>query len=109
MSASRSPRKERGSVLLPVVAALLILCLAGVALAEMFGAQRLGGVLSIESSRAFWIAEAGLWHAANEGADIATPVPFAGGTYTVVKRGSTYTSTGTFHDATRVVAREFAP
>ena len=106
MKAAR-PGKERGSVLIAVVAAMLILLLAGVALSELFGAQRLEGALSVESARAYWIAEAGVWHAANAAAAITTPVTYAGGQYTVAKSGSTYTATGSFHDATRVVSFTF--
>jgi hypothetical protein len=94
-------------VLVSVVAAMLILLLAGVALSELFGAQRLAGALAVESARAQWIAEAGLWHAANASAAVTTPVAYAGGQYTVAKSGSTYTATGTFHDATRVVSLTF--
>ena len=106
MSNARGARNG-GSVLLPVVAAILILLLAGVALSELFGAQRMEGALAVESARAFWIAEAGLWHAENLAASITTPVAFAGGQYTVAKSGSTYTATGAFHDATRVVSLTF--
>ena len=97
-------QEKRGSVLVSVVAAMLILLLAGVALSELFGAQRLEGALSVESARAHWIAEAGVWHAANGSASITTPVSYAGGQYTVAKSGSTYTATGTFHNATQVVS-----
>ena len=97
-------KEQRGSVLVSVVAAMLILLLTSVALSELFGAQRLEGALSVESARAYWIAEAGVWHAAHGSASITPPISYAGGQYTVVKSGSTYTATGTFHDATRVVS-----
>lgn len=100
-------RKVRGSVLVPVVAAMLILLLAGLALAELFGAVRLEGALSVESARARWIAEAGVWHAASVSAAVPTPVAFAGGQYSVAKTGNTYTATGRMHDATRVVSFGF--
>jgi hypothetical protein len=93
---------------MPVVAAMLILLLAGVALAELFGAQRMQSVLAVESSQAFWIAEAGLWHAAHEDTDLSTPVAFASGTYTVTKSGDDYTSTGVRHNATREASFTFA-
>jgi hypothetical protein len=96
---------KRGSVLLPVVAAMLILLLAGVALTELFAAQRYQTVQSTGSSRAFWIAEAGLWHAAYEGAAISTAVPLSGGSYTVTKSGDEYTSTAVLGQTTRVVTR----
>ena len=96
-----------GSVLVPVVAAMLILLLAGGALAELFGAQRMRSVLSVESTEAFWIAEAGLWHAAHGDTDIATPVPFASGAYTVTKSGDDYVATGTWDQAARVVSFTF--
>ena len=97
-----SPR--RGSVLVPVIAAMLILLLMAVALSELFGAQRMQSVIEVESAQAFWIAEAGLWHAAHEQAAISTAVTFAGGDYTVTKSGDDYTATGTSNDATRVVS-----
>lgn len=106
MRAARNSN-ERGSVLVSVVAAMLVLLLVGVALSELFSAQRLAGALSVESARAYWIADAGVWHAASVAVDITTPVAFAGGQYTVAKSGSTYTSTGTLHDARRVVALTF--
>ena len=96
-----SPR--RGSVLVPVVAAMLILMLMGVALSELFAAQRMQSVLGVESEQAFWIAEAGLWHAAHEGTALSTAVTFAGGDYTVTKSGDDYTATASSNDATRVV------
>lgn len=91
-------------MLVAVVAAMVILVLAGTALSELFGAQRLEGALSVESARAYWIAEAGIWEAEDLGASITTPITYAGGQFTVVLSGSTYTATGTFHDATRVVS-----
>jgi hypothetical protein len=93
----------RGSVLLPAVAAMLVLLLTGVALSEIFGAQRMREVNALQSAQAFWIAEAGVWHAAHNLAALSTPVSFGGGSYTVTKSGSTYTSTGTIGAATRVV------
>jgi hypothetical protein len=86
---------------------MLILLLAGVALSELCAAQRLEGALAVESARAYWIAEAGVWHAANAAASITTPVSYAGGQYTASRSGSTYTGTGTFHDAKRVVSFTF--
>ncbi len=96
--------KARGSVLVPVVAAMLILLLMGVALAELFAAQRMQSTLTVDSVQAFWIAEAGVWHAGFDDTDITVPVAFAGGDYTVVQSGSDYTATGSFNQATRVVA-----
>ena len=66
----KSPRC--GSVLVPVVVAMLILLLMGVALSELFAAQRMQSVLDVESAEAFWIAEAGLWHAAHEATALST-------------------------------------
>jgi len=99
---------KRGSVLVPLVAAMLILLLMGVALSEVFGVQRMKSVIAVESTRAFWIAEAGLWHARHEGAAISTPVTFAGGEYTTAKSGSEFTATGTLDQATRIVTLSFA-
>jgi len=99
--------ENRGSVLLSVVAAMLVLLLAGVALAELSAAESLEGALSVESARAYWIAEAGVWHAASASTAIPTPVAFAGGQYSVARSGNTYTATGRFHDATRVVSLTF--
>ena len=100
-------RDRRGSVLVPVVAAMLILSLCGVALSELVAAQRYQAVIALDSSRAFRIAEAGLWHAAHEGTALPTPIPHAGGSYTVEKNGTLYTSTGTIFDATRRVSLRF--
>ena len=97
----------RGSVLLPVVAAMLILLAAGTALAELFAAQRTQSVLSIESGQAFWVAEAGLWHAAHEATDIPAPVSFAGGDYTVTKSANDYVATGTWDQGARVASFTF--
>ena len=103
--ATRAERLRRGSALVPVVAAMLILLLAGISLSELFGAQRMQSVLAIESTQAFWIAEAGVWHAAWSGAEITTPLAFAGGTYAVAVSGNDYTSTGVRGQATRIVDR----
>jgi len=98
--------REQGSALLPVAAAMLILMLCGVALSEVFGAQRMQSMLNVEASRASWIAEAGLWHAAHEESELTTPVPFAGGSYSVSKQAATYTSTGVMHQSSSQVMRE---
>ena len=95
--------RESGSALVPVVSAMLILLIAGISLSELFGAQRMQSVLSIESTQAYWTAEAGIWHAAWAGADITTPTAFGGGTYTVSISGNDYTSTGIRGAATRTV------
>lgn len=100
----RDPAR-RGSVLVPLVAAMLIMLLAGVALAELFGAQRMQSLHGVQASQAYWIAEAGAWHAALEDDSITTPVSFAGGSYTVSKAGDEYTSTGEKLAARRVVTR----
>ena len=84
---------KRGSLLMPVVAAVLILLLMGVALSELFGAQRMQSALKVESTQAFTIAEAGLWHAAYDEAEITVPDSYAGGDYTVTKAAGLYTAT----------------
>jgi hypothetical protein len=94
---------KQGSVLVPMIAAMLILLLTGVALTELFSAQRMKSVLAVQSTQAFWAAEAGIWHAAHEQAEITTPVAFAGSTYTVTKTGDEYTATSQVDQATRVV------
>lgn len=91
-------------MLLPVIAAMLLLLLTGTALAELFASQQMQSALSVESSRAFWIAEGGLWHAAYQGAGVLSPVPFAGGSYTVTKNGNVYTATAQCGEATRMVS-----
>lgn len=107
---ARGPgRRRRGSVLVPVVAAMLLLSLTGIALAELFAAQRHQAVLLVESSRAHWIAEAGLRHAARKQGSILSPVAFAGGSYTVDKTGVRYVSTGIAAGATRSVELDFVP
>lgn len=93
-----------GSVLVPVVAAMLILLMMGVALSELVGAQRMQSVLDVDSAQAFWTAEAGLWHAAHEQTELSTAVTFAGGDYTVTKDVDDYTATATSNDATRIVS-----
>jgi len=97
----RVKSKRQGSVLVSLVAAMLILFVVGLALSELFGAQRIRAVLALQSSQAFWIADAGLWHAAYNVAAVG-PVTFAGGSYTVTKSGDVYTATATKEDATRV-------
>lgn len=96
---------KQGSALLPLVAAMLILLLTGVALSETFGAQRMQSVMDVEATRALWIAEAGLWHAAHEETAISTPVNFGGGQYAVAKNNGTYISKGVRGAATRSVSR----
>ncbi len=97
---------QRGSVLVPLVAAMLLLSLCGSALADLFSAQRLQSVLGVESSQAYWVAEAGAWHAAYEGAEIPTATPFGGGTYTATRIGDSYTSTGLFGSARRIARQD---
>lgn len=75
---------------------------------ELFGAQRHQAVQVVHSTRAFWIAEAGAWHAAQLGAAISSSVAFAGGSYTVSKNGDVYTSTAVIADTSRIVTRAFA-
>ena len=98
---------RRGSVLVPVVAATLLLSFCGIALSELVAAHRFQSAVGIGSARAYWIAEAGVWHAAQEGTELLTPVAFAGGSYTVQKAGDLYVSTGRFADAMRVVSLQF--
>lgn len=97
-----------GSVLAPVVGAMLILVLCGTALSEIFSAERHLSTLDNTSSQARWIAEAGLWHAASADQEISVPVSFAGGVYTVAKSGTVFTSTAVLGDATEVLVRDFA-
>jgi hypothetical protein len=89
-----------------MVAAMLILLLCGVALSEVFGSQRMQAVMQVEATRASWIAEAGLWHAAHEETALTTAVPFAGGNYTVAKNGNDYSSTGAIEGATQRTTRQ---
>lgn len=107
-SKAKPRRSTRGSVLMPVVAAMLILALVGVSLAELFSAQRMSSVHGIDSTRAYWAAEAGIWHAAFEQADITTPVSYAGATYTVSKSGDTYTATAVCGSTTTVLSLTLA-
>ena len=104
-----SELRQRGSVLVPVVAAMLLLSLSGIALSELFSAQRHQAVLELESSRAQWIAEAGVRHAAYLGTGLPAPVPFGGGSYTVSKTGNTYVSTGLESRAARVASAAYTP
>ena len=98
-----APRSaDRGSALVPMVAAMILLLLCGVALSEVFGSQQRLAGLEVESAEAAWIAEAGLWHAAFLAAAIPSAVPFHGGSYTVAKDGSDYTATASAGNATRV-------
>lgn len=102
---TQHPTRERGSALLPLVAAMLILVLTGVVLSETFGSQRRESLMDVQATRAHWIAEAGLWHAAHEKTELTTPVPFAGGSYTVSKDDLTYTSTAEQGEATGSASR----
>jgi Tfp pilus assembly protein PilX len=100
---------QRGSVLLPVIAAMLVLMLAGAALVEAFGAQRMQSAYTVESVQAYWAAEAGTWHAANiqQAIGIHPTVSFAGSTYTVTKTGDEYTATAIYNGrTTRTVVAE---
>jgi len=99
---------KNGSVLVPVVAAMLLLSLCGSALADLFAAQRLQSVLSVESAQAYWVAEGGAWHAAHEGAALPSTTDLAGGTYTVAQDGASYTSTGLRGQARRTVTLDHA-
>ncbi|MFT5052295.1 MAG: hypothetical protein ACI8QZ_003728 [Chlamydiales bacterium] len=100
---SATEHRQRGSVLLPVVAAMVILLLASVAITELFATQRYRSVLTIDACRSYWIAEAGARHAATLGTELGTSVPFAGGSYTVTKSGDDYTATAVRGIATRLV------
>ena len=105
----RPSRSRRGSVLVPAVAAMLILSLCGMALSELFAAQRAQSMLTTDSARAHWIAEAGAYHAAHAGLEIASPVAFAGGTYTVTKTGDTYDAEGRYASALRTFSLTHVP
>ncbi len=72
---------NRGSLLVPIVAAMAILGLAGIVLSQSFSAQRVQSVLAVESSRAFWVAEAGAWHSAMIDDRISPAVSFDSGSY----------------------------
>ncbi len=98
-SRTAAHHSRRGSVLVPVVAAMLILLMVSFALVETFAAQRHQDVLHLEQTRAFWLAEAGVWNAAFEGTAFPTDVSFAGGTYTVAQSGDEYTATAVWDDA----------
>lgn len=93
------PLRRNGSVLVPVVAAMLVLLICGVSLAEVFGSQRMRAVIGIESTQAQWTAEAGVWHASSLQQPVAKPVKFAGGTYTVEKTDDYYYSTSDWNQA----------
>jgi hypothetical protein len=108
-SSNTAPRSQRGSVLVPVVAAMLVLSLAGNALADLFGAQRIQAALSVESTQAFWIAEGGAWAAAHQGADVPIPVSLGSGTFSVTVTGNTYASTGLQGSARRLASLDFVP
>ena len=100
----RAPAAQRGSMLVPVVAAMLVLMMAGVSLSEATGAQRMQSAWTVHATRAYWIAEAGLWHAHHEGAAPSSPVAFAGGQYTVTGSSGTFTSLGELSGAARTVS-----
>ena len=91
--------------MVPMVVAMLILLICGVALSEVFGAQQMQSVMNIESTRATWIADAGLWHAGHEETEITTAVPFGGGSYTVTKFGTRYSSSATKGEAEQLAVR----
>lgn len=96
---------RRGSALVPIIAAMSILLVAGIALVEVFGAQQSQAVSAASSIRAYWIAEAGLWHAAHDASGVPSASPFAGGTYTVTKSGDDYRSTGSVNGVARSASR----
>ncbi len=99
--------RTTGSVLVPVMGAMLILLLCGTALAEAFAAQRHLATVGNESSQAHWIAEAGLWHAASADEAIPAPVDFAGGRYTVNKSGTVFRAQAELGSVSAVLSRDF--
>jgi hypothetical protein len=86
---------------------MLLLVFTGSALVELRAAQRLQAALALESAQAFWIAEGGLSHAAWLRSAIPSPVAFAGGSFTVTRRGAEYTAAGVRGAAARVLTRSF--
>lgn len=101
---NREPGRQQGTVLLPVVAALVILSIAGTALTELFAAQRMSVMGSVESSQAFWAAEAGIWHASLGPSDVSAPVTLGGTTYTVTQADGTDLVSAVRNQTTRVVS-----
>jgi len=97
-------RSNRGSVLLPLIGALLLMLYAGTALTEVFSVQRMRAVNRVQSAQAYWVAEAGAWHAAQIGESISTPVSFGSGSYTVVRDGDRYVSLASRNGTRRVVS-----
>lgn len=103
----KGPAARRGSLLVPLVAAITILGLSGIVLTQAFGAQRVQSVMAVESSRAYWIAEAGSWHASMAGIRLDPAVTFDQGSYaTELVAGTTdeYVGMGLLGNASRRVA-----
>lgn len=98
--------REQGSVLLPLVAAMLILLSAGTALSELFADQRLATVSDVQSAQAYWAAEGGTWHAAQLSAAISTAEALSASSYTVTKTDEVYTATAVCSGVTRIVTRD---
>ncbi len=85
---------------------MIVLLACGMSLAESYAAHRGQATLGQLDERLLFIAEAGLWHAAQAESSLPNPVSFGGGTYTVTKNGDDYTSTAVLGDNVRVVSEE---
>lgn len=101
-------RAQRGSVLAPVVAAMLILTISGAMLSELFASQRMSSVSAIESAQAHWAGEGAIWHAAYEESSLPSGIALGGSTYTVVKNGDDYTVSSQRNTTTRELSANVA-
>lgn len=99
-------RNQRGSVLAPVVAAMLILTISGTMLSELFASQRMSAVNAVESTQAYWAGEAGIWHAAYEQMSVPSPVTIGGASYVVTKSGEDYDVDAVRNNTTRELSAD---
>lgn len=90
---------------MPIVAAMLTLLALGIPLVELSASQVSGSATSMSGVRAFWIAEAGIHHAASVGASVTADVTFADGKYVVEKAGDDYASVAKLNDSVKRVER----
>ena len=116
-------RNQRGVSVLAIIFVILVLTAIGYTFAAMMAAKQKSAVATIEASKAYSIAEAGLQYGYNYLMDLAdcstatdqTDISLGGGSFTVAFSGYTAgppetitaTSTGAYGAGTRVVKATF--
>ncbi len=103
-----SSRCKRGSVLVSAVAAMVLLTVCGVSMAELFSSQRMQSAQGRSAQRTHFVAEAGLWYCANLKSASTGPIAFAGGSVEVKKLGDAYTAVADWQGTQRTIQMEFA-